>query len=179
MSEDKKMPESKRFVELQMKNLEISPQAIAFIRDAMAEKYDLIKVLGSPEEVARKLHFDLNRGQREDISKLHKKLSKMSPTEHEVLDYYVAVVNDGRHYNEWLVEPQTVAKQLDVKLSSKAADLIVREKKRIIDTSIGSSGGGETSSVVVAIIVTIGIVVMTNSVAKKPSVIDRSGRKKL
>ncbi len=53
----------------------------------------------------------------------------MSQTEHEIFDFYVAVVNDGRHYHDWLVDPQTVAKQLNVKLSSKAADLILHEKK--------------------------------------------------
>ena len=168
------MSEIGKFVDQTLEQIEISPGTLSVLRDTHAVGIDLRSLLEDPEGSAKKARLDLRDSERRDIKRLHETLTKMTKAEAGAVDLMAAVASDGRHFHRWLVEPASVAKELGVDISDETKELILRERQRMIDMSIGNSRGGETHSVAVGIIITVGTVLMTSGVAEQPTVIDRS-----
>ncbi len=147
---------------------------VSFLEQAVKHKLDVFSVARDPQAAAEKIGVSLTPEVEQSLLTFDlDKVKVEDPLDKEVIKFYKKVVHDGRFINEWIVNPASVAKRLNVKVSQQALDRIVTTR----DFGLTQPGGSVMSPAAVAVAVAIVIVLWSHEVDLP--VIDRSGIRKL
>jgi hypothetical protein len=105
----------------------LEPELIVFLETATKQKMDILEVLENPFDAAGKLGIRLSERSGNDLHRLapSQLLKIEDPVTREVVEFFYAVVKDGRFLNTWPIRPYAVAAELKVTLSELAIDRII------------------------------------------------------
>lgn len=158
----------------------LDEDAALFLREAIERKADVRNLFLEPERAAADAGVQLSPEVSRQLEFIRKGEGRMSGPEAEVLEFVNRVVKDGRHIREWAVEPRETAKQLGVRVSDEAFQMI----ENGINVDMRNILGGRTphnpevASSVIGIVITIGIAMYSSYEVERPHVVDQSGLRK-
>ncbi|MFN8096948.1 MAG: hypothetical protein U0Q21_01455 [Dermatophilaceae bacterium] len=165
----------RRTVEGLLSRSVLDEETLTFLQRAAAAKMDVFAVAGDPRTASEHLGLELSPGVENALHRLAKSSDALDDgVAREVVDFYKAVVADGRFIADWVIAPTEVAGKLGIDVSRDALDRIVATR----DAGITGRLGGEVMSPA-AVAVAVAIVIVLWSDEVDLPVLDRSGLQKL